>query len=339
MYATCLFCHGSLGANEIVEHFPVGRKLAFDSATGRLWVVCVRCGQWNLTPLEERWEAVEECERIFRDARRRVSTDQIGLARVADRTDLIRIGEPLRPEFAAWRYGGRLRSRRRRAVVAGAATLGIIGGVFAIGGIVGPFLGGAGGTYAGIRRLLNRRSDLGRAEASLQRILARHGGRARGPIEVGLRQGSHTDQWQLILAGADVTVTLDGSDALHTAHLVLPATNPHGASFWSLRRAVAELEDVRDPERYFTHALEKVRKLGLHYSPIDAYPSAVRVALEMAAHEESERRAMHGELAVLEQAWREAEEIARIADDMFLPPEVDERLDRLRRESRSPESS
>ena len=32
MYSTCLFCHSQLGANDIVEHFPVGRRLAFDAA-------------------------------------------------------------------------------------------------------------------------------------------------------------------------------------------------------------------------------------------------------------------------------------------------------------------
>src|SRR5207237_413052 len=39
-----------------------------------------------------------------------------------------------------------------------------------------------------------------------------------------------------------------------------------------------------------------------------------RLALEMAANEDVERRALEGELAELEAAWREAEEIAAIAD-------------------------
>jgi hypothetical protein len=38
------------------------------------------------------------------------------------------------------------------------------------------------------------------------------------------------------------------------------------------------------------------------------------LALEMALHEESERRALEGELALLEAAWRDAERIAHIAD-------------------------
>jgi hypothetical protein len=59
VYTTCIFCHGALGANEAIEHFPVGRRLAFDGEKGRLWVVCRRCERWNLTPIEERWEAIE----------------------------------------------------------------------------------------------------------------------------------------------------------------------------------------------------------------------------------------------------------------------------------------
>ena len=55
----------------------------------------------------------------------------------------------------------------------------------------------------------------------------------------------------------------------------------------------------------------------------------VRLALEMAAHEETERRALEGELAALEQMWRDAEEIAAIADDLTLPDKVTKRLERL----------
>ena len=56
----------------------------------------------------------------------------------------------------------------------------------------------------------------------------------------------------------------------------------------------------------------------------------MRLALEMAAHEETERRAMEGELAELERAWRTAEEIAGIADDLLLPETVDDRVQQLR---------
>jgi hypothetical protein len=49
-----MFCNRALGENQVVEHFPVGRRLAFDAEKGRLWVVCRRCERWNLSPIEER---------------------------------------------------------------------------------------------------------------------------------------------------------------------------------------------------------------------------------------------------------------------------------------------
>src|SRR5690606_3359606 len=84
MYRNCIFCSRDLGRNESIESFQVGARLAFDSWRGRLWVVCPACGRWNLTPLEERWEAVEACERLFRDTRMRVQRENIGLAKLED---------------------------------------------------------------------------------------------------------------------------------------------------------------------------------------------------------------------------------------------------------------
>ena len=55
---------------------------------------------------------------------------------------------------------------------------------------------------------------------------------------------------------------------------------------------------------------------------LGAMTDELRLALEMALHEESERRALDGELARLEAAWREAEEIAGIADQLLLPSSV-----------------
>ena len=60
----------------------------------------------------------------------------------------------------------------------------------------------------------------------------------------------------------------------------------------------------------------------------DAWHS--RLGLEMALHEEAERLAMAGELALLATAWRDAEEIAAIADDMFLLAGVQSALERMR---------
>ena len=54
-----MFCTKPLGSNEVIETFPVGRRLAFDAARGPSLGHMPKCERWNLTPLEERWEAVE----------------------------------------------------------------------------------------------------------------------------------------------------------------------------------------------------------------------------------------------------------------------------------------
>ena len=41
---------------------------------------------------------------------------------------------------------------------------------------------------------------------------------------------------------------------------------------------------------------------------------------------------MEGELQLLEEAWREAEEIAAISDDLFLPTEISTRLAKMKRD-------
>jgi hypothetical protein len=61
-------------------------------------------------------------------------------------------------------------------------------------------------------------------------------------------------------------------------------------------------------------------------SPTRPDSGAAALALEMALHEEAERRAMEEELTALRSAWEEAELIATIAD--ALP---DDPLDRLAR--------
>jgi hypothetical protein len=61
----------------------------------------------------------------------------------------------------------------------------------------------------------------------------------------------------------------------------------------------------------------------LRFATQRSYPLAgiapeIRLALEMASHEETERRAMEGELKLLEREWREAESIAKHADALAI---------------------
>jgi hypothetical protein len=55
----------------------------------------------------------------------------------------------------------------------------------------------------------------------------------------------------------------------------------------------------------------------------------------MTLHEDDERRAMEGELAELEARWREADAIAKIADSLTLPPEIERELEEIRQRSSS----
>jgi hypothetical protein len=95
-----------------------------------------------------------------------------------------------------------------------------------------------------------------------------------------------------------------------------------GAGRGSVRRAVAYLERRGGPEAVLREAARSGALARVRYTE--------RLALEMALHEEAERRAIEGELAPLAAAWRDAEEIAAIADDLLLPASVRRRLARLK---------
>jgi hypothetical protein len=348
MYRTCLFCNGDLGHNDAVEQFPVGRRLAFDAARGRLWVVCRRCERWNLTPLEERWEAIEECERAFRATRLRVSTDEIGLARLREGLELVRIGEPQRPELAAWRYGDQFGRRRRRQIVLGGAAAAVAGTVL----VAGPGLGLIGaGAISPMWNIGNALVQLYRSK-KLIAVPAPEGGVVRTRLADLDRVQLQIDGDELWLSlpvvghgrslgpwgrrGRDAqTRQLRGDDAVRAAGALLPMINRSGGSAADVQRAVGIVEAAGSPERLFLSAARELSARGGGFgrrrrAGLRRVPHTTRLALEMAAHEESERRALEGELHLLEEAWRQAEEVAKIADDMFLPESIDADLARLR---------
>jgi hypothetical protein len=125
-----------------------------------------------------------------------------------------------------------------------------------------------------------------------------------------------------------------GPEALRLAGKLLPAINDSGGSKLQVKNAVKLVGDAGTPEalfrQYATHDENALRE-NEPYGTLRSRPAEVRLALEMAAHEEQERRAMEGELALLEAAWREAEEIAKIADELLLPERA-RRLDDVSRE-------
>ncbi len=317
MYKSCMFCTKPLGENAVIEFFPVGRRLAFDSERGRLWVVCTKCERWNLTPLEERWEAVEECERIFRDTRVRVSTENIGLARHPEGLSLVRIGKPLRPEFAAWRYGDQFGRRRRRKLVYGTAALAAFAGVV-LGGAAAGILSGAFLAQSG--NLVNLWIH-GRTVVKLHpedgKVI-----KLKRPDLQGTRMRPGDEHgFMLQVRKNRKTTWYHGAEARRFAGTILPKINAMGGTPDTVRRAVGAIESAGHPERFLTGIAQGDRFRDKKGVPgyIDKMPKPAKLALEMSLHEEQERRALEGELWLLERAWEEAEEIAAISDNLVLP--------------------
>ena len=346
MYSTCLFCNQSLGANEVVEAFPVGRRLAFDQKRGRLWVVCRKCEKWNLTPLEERWEAMETCERLFRDTRKRVSTDNIGLARLSEGLELVRIGEPQRPEFAAWRYGDQFGRRHRQSIIAAGAVSAVSIGVLAI-----NWFAMAGSAIALTGLIAQGGFNSYMTSQTLRRLRRMY---ARIPIENGdvLRiRGNDTARvledpaseagWALELHQPDIGGLLRGAPALRALGAIITRMNFQGGSKRQVRGAVQLVEDSPSLDAFLLAvARDPASQMGRYRrwlpNGVHFLPAETRLALEMSLNEASEHRALESELEELELAWKEAEEIAAIADQLALPAGLEVRLQDLKARSVEP---
>lgn len=339
MWRHCLRCHADLGRNSVLETFPVGERIAYDPEKGRLWVVCPACGRWNLSPLLARWEALETAERRFRDTPRRATSENIGLARLAEGLELVRVGaDPLPDEFAAWRYADRFSRRLRRTVVWGAGAV-AAGGVLAAGGVAAGLASGVLvpqllnlPVYA--HRLLWDRRVVARVPASGAEGAGgedRRVVRGRHLRETYLRRSDGSEGWRLIVPHEGGETELTGPEAEQTAGVLLARVNRSGATRGEVEKAVGALEEHGGPEDFFGEAVREAARSGYGYSPVSALPREYRLPLEMAAHESTERRALEGELEALERAWREAEEIAAIADDLLVPEEVRRWITRQRR--------
>lgn len=349
MFSTCIFCNRPLGRNESLESFPVGERLAFDPARGRLWVVCRACERWNLSPLEERWEAIEQAEKRYTGTRRRVSTDNIGLARLPEGTTLVRIGEPKRPEFAAWRYGDQFGRRRKRALAVAGGGVAAAGALFVGGAAAGVAVGGFGFMFAQIGHAL----IYGRGESVVARVRTTEHGlvdvRRRHLAESSIGEGED-GSLQLSLRFRNGSAHLTGAEAERIASIVLPTVNRFGGKRAEIADAVRAIESAGSSERFLRQAgrassglirsmtagvsprKARARQMEFNKYGLFSLPASQRLALEMALHEEAERRALEGELAQLEEAWREAEEVAAIADNLLVPSGVDAGLRRLKGE-------
>jgi hypothetical protein len=281
-------------------------------------VVCPHCHRWCLTPLEDRWEAVEDCERLYRATRLRAGTDEISLAHLPAGLELVRIGKPLRPELAAWRFANRL-----------------------------P--GAAGRVRAWLRRELPRPvfgatrniHHIPDAPRALQLV------RQRDVHQILWRPAADDRAWCLERELVEVEPDLPaggvslhaeipagqrfaGAGGLRLGGLALTELNRGVSTAGAVRGALEWLDqfgnpfDAGEPPSEARVVLAPGRRseasaaLRFPHLLADLDP-AVRLALEMASHEAEERLFLQEELWVLERTWREAEAIASIADKLLLP--------------------
>jgi hypothetical protein len=306
---------------------------------------------------------VEECERAFRAQRLRAQTENVGLVRLHEGTELIRIGSPLRPEFAAWRYGSVFQRRLKKRV----ATMAAGGAAVAAGALLvagAPALAIAGTAVAlpllwlGFEPAPNHRHVLG------ARVIGEHGealGVTRANLEhIGVSVDG-TDGLHLKLRHSYGRQDLTGDRAARALSTLLVRANIGGGSAGNIREAAHLIAEAGAPLRAIERVAEEAERLTGNFEErsqefargprartigefirsqnlrqrnaqgwarwsnlppqnpgaLHRLPPTLRLALEMSLHERSEQFALDQELATLERDWREAEEIAAIADNLI----------------------
>jgi hypothetical protein len=334
MFDRCLLCQAPFPDNQVLEHLPVGGRVAYDPERGRLWAVCSVCRRWTLAPIEERWEALEELEALASgagrgpDRARLVSeTDNISLLR-AGRLDIVRIGRASLTEEAWWRYGQQLVSRREEyrkisllgGVAIGAATLGgwITGGAMLVGGwLVWKH---PPGNLADLTRWIR----FGSTAWAGRNVCA-----GCGHVFTEL---PFSDRRILILRpGPDEVVTpsfsrrcprcgdghrgglhLEGWEAEHTLIRILAYQHFAGASKDRVRAATKLIEGAGGPSGL-------TRILARHGRHLGDVPRTGAIALEITTNDQREKRLLKLELSALEAQWREEEELASVVDGELTP--------------------
>jgi hypothetical protein len=156
-----------------------------------------------------------------------------------------------------------------------------------------------------------------------------------------------SDGWSLDLHHADGRVRLEGDHARRATALIMPKVNVGGASRDKVQTAVNRIESSGDPEKFLqwlalnppspqtTSRDWKWRKAKTSPHGLSRLPLETRLAVEMAVNEENERRALEGELTLLELEWKDAEEIAGIADRLG-NESIDEQFEALKRRTGTP---
>ena len=317
LYAHCLFCGCEFPHSSLFSRVPPGDRLAYDPLRARIWSICGRCKRWNLIPLEERLDAVDELERTVHDsAAMLAATDNIALYETDDLT-IIRIGRAPLIERAVWRYGRELVARdaaynRRRTQLATMTT----GALARVGERLGAWK-------------LDR--DWGPSGAADILRWQRFGsvaweGRSGCNYCGSVLHTLHFDSsWWLyprmednrLVVGVPCTrcdpwtprnvFDVTGEEALVLLRRALAYQHIAGATERDVHQAARLIEQVGSVERLLGQLAGRSTLWGL---------GRVRtIALEIAANQVAERHQLELHLHHVEAEWRIEESLARIVDD------------------------
>jgi len=318
MLTRCFFCSSTLPPNQVLEHFPVSDRVAYDPMRGRLWAVCPRCGRWVLAPFDSRWEALEELDRAVRDRGRLLArTDNVSLLRLGP-VEVVHVGKVDLREEAWWRYGSDLARRVRRAnAIARKGRFIDVAISLLLTGV--PYWG-----WSSRDRWIERarRRAFGR-NAWAERVSCERCGRSLGRTRFADRDHIHLHH-----AGAGVELRrgcrrcglgVDGAGAPlageageHMLRRLLAYHNFAGGSGDQLEDATSAIRDAGSADACIRRIAEGGPRIG-HLRP------HLALGLEIAMHDARERTLLSSEATALDEIWREEERIAAIADGELTP--------------------
>lgn len=149
-----------------------------------------------------------------------------------------------------------------------------------------------------------------------------------------LRVPSLTERRWLPKPSSRVRAEWHGAAALRIAARMLPMVNVAGGGRRTIQAATGLIDAAADQSQAFSElASWAARGRWRGQRELGQLPAPLRLALEMAAHEESEQTWLAGDLAELERAWRDAEELAKIADGLAVPAAVEAAFTKLKQRS------
>ncbi|MCC7003665.1 MAG: hypothetical protein IT357_16020 [Gemmatimonadaceae bacterium] len=332
-------------------------------------MICPRCEQWNLAPLDTRWEAIEDCKRLAATAESRVDATGLGIARTAGGLTLLIATGVSRTDIANWRYGRRLTHRRyilwwiATASALLILALGWLVGVEAGSGVVGFTVLAFGVIW--FRQLWAKpprpwvRVRRARVRPALVWGWQLHAIRFAPP--------KRDSPPVLLVPDGRGESRLTGHAAARFLAEFLPQVNGVDCLDASIAGAVERVDRAergaasfglsrRSRRRQAARKLRRKRSES-HDSPIAAVTSPapekmrpwekladsadgrpvlslapeLRLALEMAVTEEMERLALAEDAIASTDGWVQEEEIGAIADDLTVPDWVQERIDAMKR--------